>query len=66
MHELKGFERVTLKPVETKTATFHPGPAELGYWSMNACKWIQEAEAFDIWVGDDSLATLHSDLGVVR
>ena len=66
MRELKGFERLTLKPGETKTVTFPLGPAELGYWSTNAGKWIQEAEAFDIWVGSDSLATLHADLTVVR
>ena len=65
MRELKGFERVTLKPGETKTVTFTLGPAELGYWSTNAGKWIQEAEAFDVWVGADSLAALHTDLAVV-
>ena len=61
MRELKGFERLTLKPGETKTVTFHLGPAELGYWSTNAGKWVQDAEAFDVWVGADSLATLHAD-----
>jgi beta-glucosidase len=66
MRELKGFERLTLEPGETKTLTFHLGPAELGYWSTSAGKWVQEPEAFDIWVGADSLATLHVDLEVVR
>lgn len=66
MRVLKGFERLTLKPGETKTVTFPLGPAELGYWSTNAGKWVQEAEAFDVWVGADSLATLHADLAVVR
>ena len=66
MRELKGFERLTLKPGETKTVTFQLGPAELGYWSTNLGKWVQEAEAFDLWVGADSLATLHADLTVVR
>jgi len=66
MRELKGFERLTLKPGETKTVTFLLGPAELGHWSTNAGKWVQDAEAFDIWVGADSLATLHADLVVVR
>jgi beta-glucosidase len=66
MRELKGFERLTLKPGETKTVTFPLGPAELGYWSTSAGKWVQDAEAFDIWVGADSLATLHADLAVVR
>jgi beta-glucosidase len=63
--ELKGFERLTLQPGETKTVTFHLGPDELGYWSTNAGEWIQEAAAFDIWVGADSLATLHADFEVV-
>ncbi len=66
MRELKGFERITLQPGETKAVTFHLGPNELGYWSTNANGWIQEAAAFDIWVGADSLATLHADLEVVN
>ena len=66
LRELKGFERLTLKPGETKTVTFNLGPAELGYWSTNLGKWVQDAEAFDIWVGADSLATLHADLEVIR
>jgi len=66
MRELKGFQRITLQPGETKTVTFQLGPDELGYWSTNAGGWIQEAAAFDIWVGADSLATLHADLEVVQ
>jgi beta-glucosidase len=65
MRELKGFERITLNPNETKTVTFNLGPDELRYWSTNANGWIQEAAAFDIWVGADSLATLHADLEVI-
>jgi beta-glucosidase len=63
---LKGFERVTLLPGETKTVTFRLGPAELGYWSTSAGKWLQDAAGFDVWVGADSLATLHGDFAVVR
>ena len=66
MRELKGFERLTLKPGETKTVTFRLGPAELGHWSTSAGKWVQDTEDFDVWVGADSLATLHADLAVVR
>jgi beta-glucosidase len=66
MRELKGFERVTLKPSEAKTVTFFLGPAELGHWSTSAGKWVQDTEDFDVWVGADSLATLHADLAVVR
>ena len=66
MRELKGFERLTLQPGETRTVTFLLGPAELGHWSTSAGKWVQDTEDFDVWVGADSLATLHADLAVVR
>jgi beta-glucosidase len=66
MRELKGFERISLQPGETKTVTFRLGPDELGYWSTNAGRWIQDAAAFDIWVGADALATLHADFEVVE
>ncbi len=65
MRELKGFERLTLKPGETKIVTFHLGPAELGYWSTNACMWVQDATDFDVWVGSDSLASLHTEFSVI-
>lgn len=65
MRELKGFERITLQPGETKTVAFPLGPDELRYWSTNANGWIQEAAAFDIWVGADSLASLHGELEVI-
>jgi beta-glucosidase len=66
VRELKGFERVTLQPGQTQTVTFKLGPDELRYWSTNVGQWLQEAAAFDIWVGADSLATLHADLEVVE
>lgn len=65
MRELKGFERVTLKPGEMKLVPFVLGPKELSYWSTSAGKWIQEAEAFDVWVGSNSLADLHAEFTVV-
>ena len=65
MRQLKGFERVTLQPGETKRVTFQLGPAELRYWSTNTGGWVQDAASFDIWVGGDSLASLHTDLAVV-
>jgi beta-glucosidase len=66
VRELKGFERVTLQPGEAKTVSFQLGPDELGYWSTNAGKWIQEAAEFDLWVGDSSLETLHAELTVIK
>jgi beta-glucosidase len=66
MRELKSFERLTLKPGETKMVSFLLGPAELGYWSTNAGKWVQEAECFDVWVGADSTATQCTEFEVVH
>ena len=66
MRELKGFQRVALQPGETKAVHFSLGPDELRYWSTNANGWVQDAAAFDIWIGADSLATLHTDLEVVQ
>ena len=66
VRELKGFERITLAPGETKTVRFKLGPAELRYWSAAARDWVQEAEEFDVWVGNDSAAALHSTFRVVR
>ncbi len=64
LRELKGFERITLQPGETRAVTILLGPDELGYWSTNAGGWIQDAAAFDVWVGADSRATLHGDFEV--
>lgn len=66
MRELKGFERLTLNPGESRTVTFELGPEQLKYWSTNAGEWVQDATVIDLWVGSDSLATLHADLVVVR
>ena len=66
MRELKGFERVTLQPGGTKTVTFELGPAQLTYWSSSLGQWVQDAAAFDLWVGSDSLATLHAEFEVVE
>ena len=65
LRELKGFERTSLQPGETRTVSFQLGPDELGYWSTNAAGWVQDAAAFDIWVGADSLAELHTALEVI-
>ncbi len=66
MRELKGFEQLTLKPGETKTVSFLLGPDELGYWSTDAGKWVQDAEYFDVWVGANSTATLCAEFEVIR
>jgi beta-glucosidase len=66
IRELKGFERVALTAGETKNVRFKLGPEELRYWSAAARDWVQEAENFDVWVGNDSSASLHSTFRVTQ
>jgi beta-glucosidase len=66
IRELKGFERVTLAAGETQTVRFKLGRDELRYWNASAKDWKQEAENFDVWVGNDSSASLHSTFRVTR
>ena len=65
MRELKGFRRIALAPGEIKTVQLALGPDELSFWSPVKTKWVQEAETFDVWVGGDSTATLHTTFKIV-
>jgi len=66
VRELKGFERVTLQPGETKTLKFSLGRDELQFWSPQTKEWTVEPSTFDVWAGEDSTATLHAQLNVTR
>jgi beta-glucosidase len=64
VRQLKGFERLTLRPGEKKTVHFTLGKDELSYWSGQKKSWIEEPEQFDVWVGGDSTAPLHGTFKV--
>lgn len=66
VRELKGFQRVTLKPGETRTLTFRLGDAELRYWNAAKRDWVIDDAVFDIAVGADSTAKFDSSLAVQR
>ena len=55
--ELKGFQRVTLKPGETKTVSFTLDHEALGFWKT-AKDFVVEPGKFDVTVGGSSAAGL--------
>jgi beta-glucosidase len=64
VRQLKGFQRVSLQPGETKTLKFPLGKDELEFWSPQAKAWTVEPSTFDVWAGEDSTASLHTELTV--
>jgi beta-glucosidase len=60
VRQLKGFQRITLAPAEKKTVRFSLRPEDLQYWSAAEKRWVTEPATFDLWVGADSTAPLHS------
>jgi beta-glucosidase len=61
VRELKGFERVCLKPHEKRTVQFQFSDEDLSYWSSATHSWLIEPVKFDIWAGADSNAPLHTE-----
>jgi beta-glucosidase len=64
VRELKGFQRITLAPGEKRTVHFSLGKDELSFWSQQEKKWVEEPENFDLWIGEDSTATLHASFKI--
>lgn len=56
VRELKGFQRLTLKPGETRKVTFSITPETLKYWNSAARDWVIDAARFNVAVGGDSRA----------
>ena len=54
---LKGFQRIRLKPSETKTVTFKVPQHELEIWNAKG-KWVVEPGPFTFWAGGSSEASL--------
>lgn len=52
--QLAGFQRINLKPGETKTVSFSVSPERLAFWDETKKTWIVEAGAFEVMVGASS------------
>jgi beta-glucosidase len=53
-HQLKGFQKVTLAPGESKTVSFKLGSDAFSYWDTTAHNWVAPQGTFQILVGDSS------------
>jgi beta-glucosidase len=65
VRELKGFQRVSLAPGETRTLRFDIPPAARRYWSAADRMYVLDASTFDVWVGGASTAKLHTEFEVL-
>lgn len=61
--ELKGFQRVTLKPGETRTVTFTVSPESLQMWNDQMQRVVEPGD-FDIMTGNSSVALQSTTLTV--
>jgi beta-glucosidase len=66
VRELKGFERITLEPGETRTLRLLIGPDERRYWNAAVRDWVTDISTFDVWVGGDSTAQLATSFEVTK
>lgn len=65
VRSFKGFERVTLKPGESKQVTFELGFAELSFFN-NDGRAVIEPTDYTVWVGGSSTADLHDEFKIVQ
>ncbi len=57
---LKGFQKISIEPGETKTVKFQLSPNDLKYYDVNM-KWTVEPGKFNVFVGGNSRDLLKAD-----
>ena len=62
--ELKGFQRVTLKPGEKRRVEFVLGPEQLGFWNREM-RYVVEPGEFRVMVGSNSADVIETRFEVV-
>ncbi len=65
VRELKGFQRITLAPGESKPVTFNLGFDDLAFYNVDL-KRVVEPGTFDVWIGGSSQATDMGDFTVLQ
>jgi beta-glucosidase len=51
LKQLKAFQRVSLKPGETKTVKLKVATKDLAHWDVTRSKWVVETGTYDVLVG---------------
>ena len=67
--QLKGFQKVTLRPGQSTTVHFTLSGQDLSYWDNTANGWVLPDGTFGVYVGDSSALAnlpLHGDFTVDR
>jgi beta-glucosidase len=64
VRELKGFQRVTLRPGERRTLSFTLDESSVKYWNAAVKDWVVDPGTFDVWVGSSSNADAHATFTV--
>lgn len=52
--DLRGYQRITLAPGQTKTVAFKLPASSLAYWDENANRWVIEEDSVEIEIGASS------------
>ena len=58
--QLKGFQKLSLEPGETKTVTFTLAPADYSFWSAGLNQWMAYPGEYQVMVGSSSRAVHQS------
>ena len=65
VRELRGYDKITLQPGETKTVTFTVGPEELAYFINEKQRAVEPGE-FTVWVAPNSASGVPVSFNVVE
>ncbi|WP_291413959.1 glycoside hydrolase family 3 C-terminal domain-containing protein [Actinophytocola sp.] len=67
--QLRGFQKVSLEPGQSKTVEFTLDGRDLAYWKTDAKAWVMPSGTFQVHVGDSSAVAglpLHGQFQVVK
>jgi beta-glucosidase len=65
VRRLRGFERVTLMPGQTRSVSFTLDKSDFGFYD-NSGKFVVEPGAIDVYAGDSSTATMTKSFTVTN